>query len=98
MARQFLENYLLTDEGLRALNRIRPIGVPALIELYEKLAKEDSRLLQLKLALDHGEIMPNVPQMGAFFGAVGAAIQITTDGQESAAKALRDAMADMRGK
>lgn len=55
-------------------------------------------LRQLKGVLDEGEIMPNVPQMGRFFSAVGSAIQIATDGQESASKALQDAAAEMRSK
>ncbi|HEY2424135.1 MAG TPA: maltose/maltodextrin ABC transporter substrate-binding protein MalE [Chthoniobacterales bacterium] len=98
LARQFLEQYLLTDNGLLAMNRIRPIGVPALISSYEKLAKDDLRVRQLKQALDEGEIMPNVPQMGLFFDAVGSAMQIAADGRASAAEALRDAAAQMLGK
>lgn len=98
VAREFLEHYLLTDEGLLAMNKIRPIGIPALISLYKKLAKNDPHLRQLKEVLDEGEIMPNVPQMGLFFRAVGSAIEIATDSQESAGKALGDAAAEMRSK
>jgi maltose/maltodextrin transport system substrate-binding protein len=72
LAKQFLEQYLVTDEGLRAMNRIRPIGIPALIELYDKLARNDSRLRQLKAALDYGELMPNIPRMGRFVSALGS--------------------------
>ena len=98
LAKQFLEQYLLTDSGLLAMNRMRPIGVPALISSYEKLAKDDLRVRQLKEALDAGEIMPNVPQMGLFFGAVGSAMQIAADGHASAEQALRDAAAQMLAK
>ena len=98
LARQFLEQYLLADDGLLAMNRMRPIGVPALISSYEKLAKDDLRVRRLKEALDEGEIMPNVPQMGLFFDAVGSAMQIAADGHASAADALRDAAAQMHGK
>lgn len=98
LAKQFLEQYLVTDEGLRAMNRIRPIGIPALVELYEKLARNDSRLRQLKTALDYGELMPNIPQMGRFFTALGSALEIATDGQTSARVALRDAAASIQGR
>jgi maltose/maltodextrin transport system substrate-binding protein len=98
LARQFLEQYLLTDNGLLAMNRGRPIGVPALISSYNKLAQHDLRVRQLKEALDEGEIMPNVPQMGLFFDAVGSAMKIAANGQASAGQALRDAAARMRGK
>ena len=97
LAKQFLEQYLVTDEGLRAMNRIRPIRIPALIELYEKLSRNDSRLRQLKAALDYGELMPNIPQMGRFFTALGSALEIATDGQTSARVALRDAAASIQG-
>jgi maltose/maltodextrin transport system substrate-binding protein len=98
LAKQFLEQHLLTDDGLLAMNRMRPVGVPALISAYEKLAQDDLRVRQLKEALDLGQIMPNVPQMGLFFGAVGSAMQIAADGHASAEQALRDAAAQMLGK
>lgn len=98
LAKEFLEHYLLTDDGLRVINRAEPIGVPALVSLYQELAREDIRLRQLKGAVDLGQIMPNIPQMGQFFSAVGTALQIATDGQASTKEALRDAAVSMRTK
>jgi maltose/maltodextrin transport system substrate-binding protein len=95
LAKEFLEHYLLTDDGLGAINRAKPIGIPALISSYEKLAPNDIRLRQLKMAVDLGQVMPNIPRMGRFFSAVGTALQIATDGQESAAEALREAAMNM---
>ncbi len=97
LAKEFLEHYLLTDDGLGAINRAKPIGIPALISSYEKLAPNDIRLRQLKMAADLGQIMPNIPQMGRFFTAVGTALQIATDGQASAREALGEAAMNMRG-
>jgi maltose/maltodextrin transport system substrate-binding protein len=51
---------------------------------------------QLKTCVDYGEVMPNVPQMGRFFSAVGAALQIATTGRASAQAALQEAEANMR--
>jgi maltose-binding protein MalE len=42
------------------------------------------------------EVMPNVPQMGRFFSAVGAALQIATQGQANAQAALQEAEANMQ--
>ena len=95
LAKEFLEHYLLTDDGLGAINRAKPIGIPALISSYEKLAPNDIRLRQLKVAVDLGQVMPNIPQMGRFFNAVGTALQIATDGQASAGEALREAAMNM---
>ena len=61
LAKDFLERYALTEEGLTAMYHAKPIGVPVLISLYEKLAKDSPLLRQLKVSCDYGQIMPNVP-------------------------------------
>jgi maltose/maltodextrin transport system substrate-binding protein len=96
LAREFVERYLLTDEGVTAMNSAKAVGVPALISVYNKLSANDVRLRELKAAVDHGEVMPNVPQMGQFFSAVGAALQLAADGKLSASEALRQAEANLR--
>ena len=96
LVKEFLERYALTEEGLTAMDQAKPIGVPALISLYEKMIKYHPLLRQLKVSVDYGEVMPNIPQMGRFFSAVGAALQIATQGQASARAALQEAEANMR--
>ena len=96
LVKEFVEGYLLTAEGLIALNSGKPIGIPALIPVYNSIAKDNARLQQLKTCVDYGEVMPNVPQMGRFFSAVGAALQIATAGRASAQAALQEAEANMR--
>ena len=98
LAKDFLERYALTEEGLNAMYHAKPIGVPALISLYEKMANDNPLLRQLKVSCDYGQIMPNIPQMGRYFSAVGAALQIATNGQASAQAALQEAEANMRQK
>jgi maltose/maltodextrin transport system substrate-binding protein len=96
LVKEFVEHYLLTEEGLTAMNRGKAICIPALISVYNRMAKDDTRLQQLKTCVDYGEVMPNVPQMSRFFSAVGGALQIATDGRASAQASLRDAEANMR--
>jgi maltose/maltodextrin transport system substrate-binding protein len=96
LAKDFLESYVLTDEGLTAMDHGKPLGIPALISLEEKMVKSNPLLQQLKVCMDYGEVMPNVPQMGRFFSAVGSALQIATNGQASPEAALREAEATMR--
>jgi maltose/maltodextrin transport system substrate-binding protein len=91
IARQFLENYAITDDCLAAANKLKPIGIPALNSLYEKMSKNDELLRQMKLCADEGEVMPNIPQMGRFWGAMGSALQIATNGQSTAQAALTEA-------
>jgi maltose/maltodextrin transport system substrate-binding protein len=96
LAKEFIERYLLTDQGLAAMDGAKPIGVPALISFYHKLAAENPHLRQLKASVDIGQIMPNVPQMGRFFTSLGAALQLAADGRLSAGAALHQAEANIR--
>ena len=95
LAKEFLEQFVLTEEGLSAMNHGKPIGIPALTSLYETMAKDNVLLRELKLSVDYGEVMPNIPQMARFFSSVGAALQIATEGRASAEAALREAEANM---
>jgi len=97
LAPYFIEHYLLTDEGLTAMNRAKPIGVPALISFYQSLSQSNARLRELDASLELGEVMPNVPEMGRFFSSMATALQVATEGHASAQKALSDAAATIRG-
>ena len=96
VAKEFLEQSVLTEEGLSAMNHGKPIGVPALISLYKRMAKDSVLLRELEMSVDYGEVMPNIPQMARFFSSVGAALQIATEGRASAEAALREAEANLR--
>jgi len=98
LIKEFMERYALTEEGLTAMYHAKPTGIPALSSIYEKLAKDNPLLRQLKVSCDYGQIMPNIPQMGRYFTSVGAALQIATNGQASAQAALQEAEANMRQK
>lgn len=73
----------------------KPIGVPALQSVYQKMASANSLVKQLNVSIDLGEVMPNIPQMGRFFSAVGSALQIATQGRASPQEALNDAAATL---
>jgi maltose/maltodextrin transport system substrate-binding protein len=96
LIKEFLEHYMLTDEGLATMNNTKPIGIPALISLYDKIAANDPRLRQLKASVDIGHVMPNIPRMGRFFSSLDAALQLAVDGSLSASEALRQAEVNIR--
>jgi len=96
LAKEFIERYMLTDEGLSAMDHGKPLGLPALNSLREKMIHENPLLQELQICVDHGEVMPNIPQMGRFFTVMGAALQAATDGQVTAEAALREADVNMR--
>jgi maltose/maltodextrin transport system substrate-binding protein len=95
IAREFLEHYAITDEHFAAANKLKPIGIPALKSFYEKLSATDELLREMKVCADDGEVMPNIPQMGRFWGSMGSALQIATNGQATAEAALTEARENM---
>jgi len=90
-----LENYAITDKVLAAANRLKPIGIPALNSLYETMSKNDELLREMKVCADNGEVMPNIPETGRFWGAMGSALQIATNGEASAQSASTEARENM---
>ncbi len=92
LAKEFLEHYLLTDEGLAAVNDDKPLGAVALKSYQEKLAK-DSRIAATMANAQNGEIMPNIPQMSAFWYAERSAIINAVSGRQEVKAALDDARA-----
>ena len=62
LAKEFLENYLLTDQGLDEVNKDKPLGAVALKSFQDQLAK-DPRIAATMDNAQKGEIMPNIPQM-----------------------------------
>lgn len=96
IAKEFIENFLVSDEGLRAMNDAKPIGIPSLISLAGEMDQSNPLLRQMKICIEQGEVMPNIPEMGRFWSALGAALQLATNGQASAEAALREAADNIR--
>lgn len=90
LAKEFLENYLLTDEGLDTVNNDKALGAVALKSYQAKLAT-DPRIAATMENAKNGEIMPNIPQMAAFWYAEKSAINNAVTGRQSVKEALDDA-------
>ncbi|SMB80268.1 maltooligosaccharide-binding protein [Pasteurella testudinis DSM 23072] len=95
LAVEFLENYLLTDEGLDMVNKDKPLGAVALKSYQQQLAK-DSRIAATMQNAENGEIMPNIPQMTAFWYAERSAIINAVNQRQSVKAALDDAAARIK--
>lgn len=89
LAKEFLENYLITDEGLSAVNKDKPLGAVALKSYQEKL-ENDPRIAATMANSKNGEIMPNIPQMSAFWYAERSAIINAVNGRQTVQQALKD--------
>lgn len=92
LAVEFIENYLLTDEGLDQVNKDKPLGAVALKSYQDKLAK-DPRIAATMENAQNGEIMPNIPQIVSFWYAEKSAINNAVSGRQTVKQALDDARA-----
>jgi len=95
LAKEFLEKYAFTKESLCALDHVKPIGIPAMISLYDELSRNNPLLSEMKRCVDEGEVMPNIPQMGRFWTSVAAALELGNCGRCSPPAALEDAQREM---
>jgi maltose/maltodextrin transport system substrate-binding protein len=95
LAKEFLEKYAFTKESLCAADHIKPIGIPAMISLYDELAQNNPLLGEMKRCADEGEVMPNISQMGRFWTSMAAALEVATNGRCSPAAALEEAQRNM---
>ena len=87
LAQEFLEHYLITPEGLAAMNRHVALGVPAL-KAYAETLSSDPLIAGAMQNVEAGLLMPNIPQMGAFWSAMESTLSNVTAGQESPQSAL----------
>ncbi|RPE01358.1 maltose/maltodextrin ABC transporter substrate-binding protein MalE [Candidatus Pantoea deserta] len=92
LAKEFLENYLLTDAGLDAVNKDKPLGAVTLKSFQQTLEK-DERIAATMNNAQSGDIMPNIPQMAAFWYAMRTATLNALSGRQSVDAALKDAQA-----
>ncbi|WP_313689686.1 MULTISPECIES: maltose/maltodextrin ABC transporter substrate-binding protein MalE [unclassified Pantoea] len=92
LAKEFLENYLLTDAGLGAVNKDKPLGAVALKSFQQQLEK-DPRIAATMSNAQNGDIMPNIPQMAAFWYAMRTATLNALSGRQTVDAALKDAKA-----
>jgi maltose/maltodextrin transport system substrate-binding protein len=95
LAKEFLEKYAFTKESLCAMDHVKPIGIPAMISLYDELSRSNPLLGELKRCTDEGEVMPNIPQMGRFWTSLATALEVATSGRSSPAAALAEAQRTM---
>lgn len=90
LAKEFIENYLITEAGLEKVNSDKPLGAVALKSYQEKLAKDEKIAATMENS-QKGEVMPNVPQMAAFWYAERNAVLNAINHRQSVKAALDDA-------
>ena len=96
LAHEFIEEYLLSEEGLRAMDAHVPLGVPANKALYAERAA-DPHIAGSMAAIRAGELIPSLPEMSRFWSAMSAALQNIIQGREGVDEGLARAAARVRG-
>ena len=90
LAIEFIENYVLTDEGLKTINDDVPLGAVADKSFAETLAGDPNVAATLTNA-QSGVPMPSTPAMGKFWAAMGPALTNITSKAQTVDEALDDA-------
>jgi len=87
VAREFIENYMLTLKGLETVNADVAIGAPTNKAAYAKM-KSDPFVQITMTNAKNGVVMPNNPQMGRFWAAMVSALNNMTEGRQTPKEAL----------
>jgi maltose/maltodextrin transport system substrate-binding protein len=90
-AMQFIEKYVCTVEGLKAIDADAPLGVPAVQALADEMSAKDPLIKGTYENILNGVIMPNIPQMGKLWSSMKAAFETATNGEATPEAALKDA-------
>ncbi|MDE2157796.1 MAG: maltose/maltodextrin ABC transporter substrate-binding protein MalE, partial [Burkholderiales bacterium] len=94
IAREFIENHLLTVASLKTISADVPLGTPANKAYYRELSS-DPNIVATMANARAGEPIPNIPEMQRFFPAMDAALEAITNGRQSPRDALNGAAARM---
>jgi maltose/maltodextrin transport system substrate-binding protein len=97
VAKEFLENSVLTLDGLTTIDKDVSLGTPANKEFF-KQKSEDPNIKATMANAKLGEPMPNIPEMGKFWSAMASALENITNGAQNPKEALDGAAARMTGK
>jgi maltose/maltodextrin transport system substrate-binding protein len=95
---EFLEKYVCTEDGLKAIDGDSPLGVPALTALAEEMSASNPLIKGTYENALNGVVMPNIPQMGKFWSSMKAAFELATSGRASPEVALKGARKSMTSK
>ena len=95
-AKEFLEKYVCTVDGLKAIDAEAPLGIPALKSLADEMSASDPLIKGMYENALNGVVMPNIPQMGKFWSSMKAAFEIATSLRASPEVDLKNAGETMK--
>ncbi len=87
LAVEFIENYMLTMDGLKTMDADVSLGVTAHKEFYKSRAA-DPLIAATKKNVETGILMPSLPEMGKFWAAMESALGNISQGRQKPKEAL----------
>jgi maltose/maltodextrin transport system substrate-binding protein len=90
LAIEFLENHLLTPDGLRLLDEAEPIGAAASRRVYAGQVAQPGgeRIAGIMASARDGQVMPSIPEMGRFSAAMKSSLTNLSEGRQTPVEAL----------
>lgn len=95
LAIEFIENYVLTLDGLKTMDADVSLGVTAHKEFYKTRAADPLIAATMK-NIQTGLLMPSLPEMGKFWSAMESALGNITQGRQKPKEALDGAAARIK--
>lgn len=96
VAIDFLENSLLTVNGLKTINASVPLGTPANKTFFKEL-QADPNIKATMASAQAGNPMPNNPEMGRFWSSMETALKNITSGRQGVKDGLDAAAKRIKG-
>lgn len=96
VAVEFIENYLLTMDGLKTLDTDVSLGVTAHKDFYKSRAT-DPLIAATMQNIKSGLLMPSLPEMSKFWSAMASALENITQGRQKPKEALDAAAQRIKG-
>ncbi len=96
LAKEFIENYVLTNAGLKSMDDDVTLGVPAHKGFY-RVRSKDPLVRGTMRSIKGGMLMPATPEMGRFWSAMESALQNITNGRQKPKEALDSAAKRIKG-
>lgn len=77
-AKEFIEKFLLSKKGITTFYKFDN-RAPARIDVLTELSKTDPKVEILRKSAENGVAMPNIPQMGSVWTAMGKALSLSLE-------------------
>ena len=90
LAVEFIEHYLLAQNGLRTIDEAESFGAPASGTYYAEVSK-DIRIQGIMASAQDGVPTPSIPEMGRFWAAMKSSLTTLSEGRQTPREAMDSA-------